>query len=125
MRKAARLEKNRGGADVQGHTGNDPGWFEVCLAVGSPSGSQARGVMQWEGQAAVRHSDGELWRAGLRAGHAHGSNPGLGHFWGTRPPKSLFAGQWLEIEAGSWNEITLILCFFSHLSKWSLFYFIM
>lgn len=65
MRKAARLEKNRGGADVQEHTGDDPGWFEVFLAVGSPSGSQARGLMQWEGQVAVRHSDGDLRREGL------------------------------------------------------------
>lgn len=124
MRKAARLEKNGGEADVQEHTGDDPGWFEV-LAVGSSSGSQARGLMQWEGQVAVRRSDGGSWREGLGADHAHRLNRGLGHFWSTRPPKSLFTGQWLGIEAGSWDEITLILFFLSHLSKWSLFYFIM
>lgn len=126
MRKAARLEKNGGGADVQEHPGDDPGWCAVVLAAGSPPGSQARGWMQWGGgQAAVKHSDGELWREGLRAGHAHRSNGCLGHFWSTGPPKSLFTGQRLGIEAGSWDEITLILFFLSHLSKWSLFYFIM
>lgn len=127
MRKAARLEKNGGGADVQEHPGDDPGWCAVVLAAGSPPGSQARGWMQWggRGQAAVKHSDGELWREGLRAGHAHRSNGCLGHFWSTGPPKSLFTGQRLGIEAGSWDEITLILFFLSHLSKWSLFYFIM
>lgn len=38
---AARLEKNGGGANGLERTGKEPRWSGVCVALGSPLGSQA------------------------------------------------------------------------------------